>query len=106
MGPGPGRPKGSVNRVTREFRDTVRQLLDDNAANVGDWLEQVATGGAGGRPDPARALELLAKLAEYAAPKLGRIEYVGAGGGPVQTLAMTMTPDEYRKIAAEVVAKI
>jgi hypothetical protein len=103
IGPGPGRPKGSVNRVTREFRDTVRQLLEDNAANVGDWLEQVATGGAGGRPDPARALELLAKLAEYAAPKLGRIEHAGPNGGPIEMAAVDLshlTAEQLRAIAS------
>lgn len=102
MGPGPGRPKGSINRVTRDFRETVQHLLAKNAENVSTWLEQVAKGGAGRQPDPARALELLAKLAEYAAPKLGRVEYVGANGGPIQTLGVTMTPDEFRRIAEEV----
>ncbi len=102
MGPGPGRPKGSINRVTRDFRETVQHLLAKNAENVSTWLDQVAKGGAGRQPDPARALELLAKLAEYAAPKLGRVEYVGANGGPIQTLGVTMTPDEFRRIAEEV----
>lgn len=83
MGPGPGRPKGSVNKVTKEFRETVRQLLEDNSENVGIWLQQVADG-VDGRPDPGKALDLLAKLAEFAAPKLGRVEHVGDGGGDVQ----------------------
>lgn len=71
-----GRPKGKPNRVTSEFRDTVRQLLEDNSANVGHWLMKVANGDdfAGVKPDPAKALDLLAKLAEFAAPKLSRAE--------------------------------
>lgn len=103
MGPGPGRPKGSVNRVTCEFRETVRRLLQDNAANVADWLGQVATGGAGSRPDPARALELLARLAEYAAPKLGRIEHAGPNGGPIEMAAVDLshlTDEQLRVIAS------
>jgi hypothetical protein len=86
LGPGPGRPKGSTNKVTREFRETVRQLLEDNAENVSRWLALVAEGDGTdkGAPDPAKALDLLAKLAEYAAPKLGRTEHVGDGGGPVK----------------------
>jgi hypothetical protein len=86
MGPGPGRPKGVPNKVTKEFRETVRQLLEDNAGNVGVWLEQVATGSHGTMPAPEKALDLLAKLAEFAAPKLGRVEHVGDGGGPVETV--------------------
>ena len=106
MGPGPGRPKGSTNRVSRDFRETVRQLLEANTDNVRDWLAQVAAGCGGRAPDPARALELLAKLAEFAAPKLGRVEYVGADGGPIQLVGTTMTEDEFRRIAREIASTV
>lgn len=65
-----GRPPGP-NRATTEFRDTVRQLLEDNAENVKQWLTQVAA------DDPYKALSVLSNLAEYAAPKLARTEIVG-----------------------------
>lgn len=94
--PGPGRPPGTLNKATVEFRDTVRALLDKNATNVAKWLEQVAEGvpevvdsdgkvATKGVPaSPEKALDLLAKLAEYAAPKLARTEHIGDGGGPVK----------------------
>jgi hypothetical protein len=79
------------NKVTVEFRQTVRALLEDNSENVSTWLAAVANGDieAGGKrePDPGKALDLLAKLAEFAAPKLGRVEHVGDGGGPVRVVA-------------------
>ena len=79
-----GRRPGSPNKATKEFRDTVTKLLSDNAENVATWLEQVASGnGDPDKADPAKALDLLAKLAEYAAPKVGRIEHTGEGGGPI-----------------------
>lgn len=86
---GMGRPMGSVNKVTKEFRETVRKLLEDNSENVGRWLLLVAEGDGTdhGKPDPGKALDLLAKLAEFAAPKLGRVEHVGDGGGPVRFVA-------------------
>jgi len=83
----PGRPKGTPNKVNQEFRETVRLLLETNAQNVGRWLTQVAEGDGTDhmKPDPAKALDLVAKLAEFAAPKLGRVEHVGDGGGPVRS---------------------
>lgn len=32
-----GRPKGSPNKLTREFRETVQKLLDENRDNVSRW---------------------------------------------------------------------
>lgn len=84
-----GRQKGAPNKVTAEFRETVRLLLEENSENVGRWLTLVAEGDGSdnSKPDPAKALDLLAKLAEFAAPKLGRVEHVGDGGGPVRIIA-------------------
>lgn len=81
-----GRPKGTPNKVTTEFRETVKRLLESNADNMGRWLTMVAEGDGtdNGKPDPAKALDLLAKLAEYAAPKLARTEHTGADGGAIQ----------------------
>lgn len=81
-----GRKAGTPNKATVEFRQTVQALLDDNRENVGRWLTLVAEGDGteNGKPDPAKALDLLAKLAEYAAPKLNRTEHTGEGGGPVK----------------------
>ena len=84
--PKQGRPPGMANKATTEFRETVRALLEDNRGNVGRWLALVAEGDGTdkGAPDPGRALDLLSRLAEFAAPKLARTEHVGEGGGPVQ----------------------
>lgn len=84
--PGPGRKPGVPNKATKEFRETVRKLLEDNADNVGRWLTMVAEGDGTdrGQPDPGKALDLLAKLAEFAAPKLARTEHVGDKDRPVE----------------------
>ena len=88
-----GRAKGTPNKATVAFRETVQRLLDDNAENVGLWLAQVAEGTKSRRvngktipgrpPDPAGALGRLADLAEFASPKLSRAEVTGDGGGPL-----------------------
>lgn len=81
-----GRQAGTPNKTTREFRETVRNLLEGNADNIGVWLAQVANGHGEVRPAPDKALDLLAKLAEFAAPKLSRTEVTGEDGGPVKTV--------------------
>lgn len=81
-----GRKPGVPNKVTREFRETVTRLLEDNAENVAEWLSQVAA------DDPDKALQRLAQLAEYAAPKLSRSEVraeVENKGQPVINLTLT-----------------
>jgi len=78
---GPGRPPGTPNKATAEFRETVRRLLEENSENVGRWLTLVAEGDGTdkGAPDPARALDLISRLAEFAAPKLARTEVAHEG---------------------------
>lgn len=82
-----GRVAGQPNKATVEFRETVTKLLSDNATNVAIWLAQVADGHGDTKPDPAKALDMLAKLAEYAAPKLNRTEHTGANGGAIETVS-------------------
>lgn len=86
--PGPGRKPGIPNKSTAEFRDTVRRLLEDNADNVGRWLTLVAEGDGTDncKPDPAKAIDLITKLAEYAAPKLNRTEVAGDKDAPLHTV--------------------
>lgn len=83
-----GRQKGVTNKVTAEFRETVRRLLEDNSENFGRWLTLVAEGDGteNGKPDPAKALDLITKLAEYAAPKLSRTVVSGDPDNPIETV--------------------
>lgn len=95
----PGQGKRGPSKTTLEFRETVQKVLDANAENVAIWLAQVANGipadeyGKGVPAAPEKALDLLAKLAEFAAPKLARTEVTGANGGPVIIAA---TPQDER----------
>jgi hypothetical protein len=88
-----GRKPGVRNVVTREFRATVQLLLDTNADNVSKWLTMVAKGHADAPADPGKALDLLSKLAEYAAPKLARTEITGKDGAPI-VIQSTPTDDQ------------
>jgi hypothetical protein len=105
--PGSGRQKGVQNKVTREFRGIVQDLIDENADNVRVWLGQVAHGVPGEyqtnpdglretirypvAADPARAVDLIGRLAEYVAPKLTRTEVTGPGGQPLAPPVLRVT---------------
>lgn len=83
--PGPGRKPGVPNKMTTKFRETVTKLLEDNKDNFAKWLKQVAEGDAASetKPNPGKAIDILANLAEFAAPRLARTEHTGDGGGPL-----------------------
>lgn len=96
---GKGRVKGVPNKATQEFRMTVQKLLDDNRENVSLWLAEVATGGNDPtKADPGKALDLLAKLAEFAAPKLARTEVTGLDGAAVEHVH-SMSDEQLLRIA-------
>jgi len=101
-----GRKKGVQNRVTKEFKAIVQDLIDENQDNVKLWLSRVANGVPGEYQtnadglretvrypvvaDPARAVDLISKLAEYVAPKLTRTEVTGPGGTQLAPPVLTV----------------
>lgn len=66
------------------FKEAITQLLEATQPNMIRWLTMVAEGDGTdkGAPDPGKALDLMAKLAEYAAPKLARTIVAGDPDAP------------------------
>ena len=77
---GPGRPKGAENRTTIEFREALNDVLEFSAPQIREWLMMVAA------EDPAKALDLITKLAEYCYPKLARQEQIVKDGDKYEDL--------------------
>lgn len=73
-----GRPAGIPNKATTEFRDAVNKLLEHATPKMVEWLNEVA------EKDPSKALDLIARMAEYAHPKLARTEHVGNNGDVIK----------------------
>jgi hypothetical protein len=93
----PNQGKRGPNKATLEFRQVVHKLLEDNAGNFQRWLTQVAEGDGEAKPNPGKALDIIAGLAEYVAPKLARTEVTGADGGAIEvenTLDVSNLPTE------------
>lgn len=86
---GKGRPKGATNKVPREVKAMVLKALDQ-AGGVA-YLKRCAE-----NPKLAPAfLTLVGKVIP--------LQVTGPGGGPVQHVSMTI--DEFKRVAAEVAAK-
>ena len=64
--PRAGRRAGSANKTTATARNAISSFIEGKAPEVETLWTQVA------EKDPAKALELYAKLAEFILPKLSR----------------------------------
>ena len=69
-----GRPKGAINKTTKEIREAYQKLTEDNLDNMSMWIAQVAA------DNPEKALDIMIRLSEYVIPKLARQEVVGQDG--------------------------
>ena len=63
---GGGSRKGIPNKATRDIRAVFRAFVEHNAERVQQLFDQVA------EKDPAKALDLLAKMSEFVVPRLSR----------------------------------
>jgi hypothetical protein len=81
---GKGRPKGVLNRATRDFRKFFAMVLENNADRIQKALNKLEN------KDPKAYLTLIKDFAEFAVPKLGRIEVTGADGEPLAPPRVTV----------------
>lgn len=61
---------GTPNKVTGEARECFQLLIDNNAPRLQQWIDEVA------KDNPAKALDLFLRLAEFIVPKLQRTEII------------------------------
>lgn len=64
--PNAGRPAGSPNKATIEFKEALNTLLNEAAPDMVKWLGEIE--------DPFKRFDVLSKFAEYIHPKLARSE--------------------------------
>lgn len=68
---GKGRKPGVPNKATSAVREAIALLAEQNVDKLQGWLDRVAS------RDPAKAVELFARLLEYHVPRLARTELTG-----------------------------
>jgi hypothetical protein len=83
-----GRPKGATDRTTKEIRELFESILNDNVGNVSKWIEETA------KDNPAKAVELVMKVAEYVLPKLRFVATDNQNDVPFADLFKSMSDDE------------
>jgi len=66
-----GKPKGALNKTTKDIKEAYKMLIEANIPNLTEWLERVA------ETNPEAALKYLSALSEYVIPKLRRTEVTG-----------------------------
>lgn len=69
-----GKPKGAINKTTRDIKEAYKMLIESNLDNLTGWLEKIA------EKDPEKAIRILSDLSEYVIPKLARQEFTGKDG--------------------------
>lgn len=74
-----GRPKGIPNRITKEFKQAVLDLLTRNAPQFDNWLQRCA------EEDPGKALGLVCNIAEFCYAKISRVEMANPQGESFKT---------------------
>ncbi len=71
-----GRKKGTPNRINADAKELMDALVLHGLEAAKDLFD------ASARKSPSRALQVLARFAEYRLPKLARVETTGPNGGP------------------------
>lgn len=69
-----GRKKGTPNKFDAEAKELMQRLVLYGLENSKKWLRRTA------RANPVKALNVLAKVAEYAMPKLSKVDNTGEVG--------------------------
>lgn len=63
-----GRPAGAKDKAQSEIKEAFQLLVEGNLLNIEIWLKKIAA------RDPAKALDLILKLAEFVLPKMKATE--------------------------------
>lgn len=88
-----GRKKGTPNKVTADIKLALKDLADQNVANVQSWLDKVA------QEDPAKALGLYLQLLEFSVSKQARIVDLTTGGQPFAGHPEGLKPTQFEPLS-------
>jgi hypothetical protein len=79
-----GRPKGSINDVSKKVKETFAALLEGRAEELAESLERLR------QKDPKSYLEIYIKLSERFVPAMSRTEVTGIDGEAFQPIQIIL----------------
>jgi Family of unknown function (DUF5681) len=79
-----GRPKGSMNDVSKRVKETFAALLEGRAEELAEALERIRD------KDPKAYLEIYIKLSERFVPAMSRTEVTGLDGEALQPIQIIL----------------
>lgn len=80
-----GKEKGTPNKATKDQRELITKIIDNNIENIQDWIDEVAS------TDKKRAFDMVKDLMEFSIPKLKSIELTGAEGKDLTIIVQAPT---------------
>lgn len=81
-----GKPKGTVNKHTKQIKEAFGMLLENNLDNLTIWLAQVAA------DDPKAALDIMMRMSERFVPKLRHTDITSDGENILNSLKFNFGP--------------
>ena len=85
-----GREAGTPNKLTKEFKETLSNILSDEIEKLSETLQQL---------EPKERLDIIVKLLPYIAPKLQSIEYKDESVKNVTSRIEFVSSEEERRIS-------
>jgi len=82
------KPKGAINKTTRDIKEAYRMLIEKNLDNLTEWLERIAV------TDPDKAIRIVSELSEYVIPKLARTDLTSGDKPLKQDLTIIVDKSE------------
>jgi hypothetical protein len=73
-----GKKTGTISHATKNAKEAIARLVDDNSERMQGWLDQIAA-----EQGPMAAWKCMNDVIEYHIPKLARTEHSGLDGGAI-----------------------
>jgi hypothetical protein len=80
-----GRKKGIPNKTTQDFKEAVIKLLESCQNEMIQWLKEI--------DDPKDRFDVIAKISEFAYPKLARTDHT-SGDKPIEVMPAIIIPQD------------